>query len=120
MLLEFLRNNLSEDGKVTKTKMAKLLYLTDFGWCHENLESMSGMQYRNITYGPVPDAYFRTVDELYDQKKLNMRQTEEGAIPLSQTRKGAKEVTDKLSAKEKRFIAKIAKKWKNKNTPRHC
>ena len=75
MLFEFLRNNLSnkKDGKVTKTKLAKLLYLADFGWYYENLESMSNMQYRKITYGPVPDEYFRIIDELYEQKKDKYR-----------------------------------------------
>ena len=35
---------------------------------------------------------------------------------ISQTRKGSNEPIDLLSKKEKDFIAKIAKKWKDKNT----
>ncbi len=116
MLFTFLRNDISKSKKVPKTKLAKLLYLADFGWYYEHLKSMSDMQYRKIQYGPVPDAYFRIIDDLYEQKKLDIRQTEEGAMLISQTRKGADEPTDLLSAEEKTFIAKIAKKWKNKNT----
>ena len=117
MLFEFLRNDLTKggDGKVPKTKLAKLLYLADFGWYHENLESMSGMQYRKIAYGPVPDEYFRIVDELYRKGKLDI-EPKDRAILISPTRTGKREPDDNLSAKEKRFIAKIAKKWKNKKT----
>lgn len=116
MLFEFLRNDIAKKGRVPKTKLAKLLYLADFGWYYENLESMSGMQYRKIQYGPVPDAYFRIVDDLYEQRKLDIQQTEEGAMLISQTRKGSNEPVDLLSGKEKKFIAKIAKRWKDKNT----
>lgn len=116
MLFEFLRNDIAKTNEVPKTKLAKLLYLADFGWYYENLESMSGMQYRKIQYGPVPDAYFRIVDDLYEQEKLKIRQTEEGAMLISQTRKGSNEPVDLLSGKEKKFIAKIAKRWKDKNT----
>ena len=116
MLFAFLRNDIAKDKKVPKTKLAKLLYLADFGWYYEHLESMSGMQYRKIQYGPVPDAYFRIIDDLYEQKKVDIQQTEEGAMLISQTRTGADEPTDQLSTKEKAFITKIAKKWKDKNT----
>ena len=51
-----------------------------------------------------------------NKKKINIEQTDEGAMLISQTRRGEKELIDNLSEKEKRFIAKIAKKWKNKNT----
>ena len=116
MLFEFLRNDIAKTNKVPKTKLAKLLYLADFGWFYEHLESMSGMQYRKIQYGPVPDAYFRIIDDMYEQKKLNIQQTEEGAMLISQTRKGSHEPVDLLSGEEKKFIAKIAKRWKDKNT----
>ncbi len=29
------------DGKITKTKLAKLAYLVDFGWFYEHLESLT-------------------------------------------------------------------------------
>lgn len=116
MLFAFLRNDIAKDKKVPKTKLAKLLYLADFGWYYEHLKSMSNMQYRKIQYGPVPDAYFRIIDDLYEQEKLQIQQTEEGAMLISETRKGSSEPTDLLSTKEKSFITKIAKKWKDKNT----
>ena len=48
MILAFLRLG----GKVTKTKLAKLLYFADFGWFYNHLHSMSGMQYRKMQYEP--------------------------------------------------------------------
>ena len=59
MILAYLQSPFSTDGKVPKTKLAKLLYLADFAWYYSKLESMSGMQYLRRTYGPVPDPYFR-------------------------------------------------------------
>ena len=60
MILFCLRLDLTDknDGKVPKTKLAKLLYLADFAWYYDHLKSMSGMQYRKITFGPVPDTFF--------------------------------------------------------------
>lgn len=34
------------DGKITKTKLAKLAYLADFAWYYENFASLTGLQYR--------------------------------------------------------------------------
>ena len=48
MILSFIRNAGSKDGYITKTKLAKLVYLADFAWFYKHLESMSGMQYRKI------------------------------------------------------------------------
>ena len=64
MILAYLRQAAADDGKILKTKLAKMLYLADFAWYYQHLESMSGMQYRRIKYGPVPDMYFRARDEL--------------------------------------------------------
>ena len=71
MVLAFLKTSLTVgDGRIPKTKLAKLLYLADFAWYYENLESMSGMQYRKIQYGPVADSYFRVIDELYENGQI--------------------------------------------------
>ncbi|MEK9157236.1 MAG: helix-turn-helix transcriptional regulator [Patescibacteria group bacterium] len=37
MILAFLRTSGEEDGKVPKTKLAKLLYLADFAWFYDQL-----------------------------------------------------------------------------------
>lgn len=112
MILAFLRLNTS----VTKTKLAKLLYFADFGWYYSHLESMSGMQYRKIQYGPVADAYFRLIDEMFDGGEIDIKQTEKGGMLVSQTRGGAKAALSELSKEESTLIEQINEKWKDKRT----
>src|SRR5690606_2584174 len=66
MLLFMLNCGADNDRMITKTKLAKLLYLADFAWFYRHLSSMSGLTYRRIKYGPVPDQYFRAIEELID------------------------------------------------------
>src|SRR3989344_8491022 len=116
MILAYLRMNVSEDGKIPKTKLAKLLYLADFAWFYDNLESMSGMQYRKIQYGPVPDSYFRAIDELFENGQIEINPTEDVAMLISQTRNGAKIALTEISKDEEKLIKSISEKWKDKNT----
>lgn len=115
MILAYLRVG-SSDGKIPKTKLAKLLYLADFAWFYEHLESMSGMPYRKIQYGPVPDPYFRIIDELFDAGKIKIDQTEGGAMLISETRSAGREQLPELNTQEKKLIQQIGEKWKDKNT----
>ncbi|RJQ31044.1 helix-turn-helix domain-containing protein [Candidatus Parcubacteria bacterium] len=112
MILAFLRLN----KNMPKTKLAKLLYFADFGWYYSNLESMSGMQYRKIQYGPVADAYFRLIDEMFDAGEISMEQTENGAMLVSATRSGIKSSSSLISAEEAKLIGKINEKWKGRRT----
>ena len=116
MLLAFLRNKTAKNEKVPKTKLAKLLYFADFSWYYNHSESMSGMRYRKIPYGPVPEAYFQIVNELYEEDKIDIEKTVNGAFLISQKRGGARESLDALSDEEKKRIADIAKKWEGKST----
>lgn len=119
MILAYLRASVSPDGKVTKTKLAKLLYLADFAWFYENLKSMSGMPYRKITYGPVPDGFFRALDELERDGKIQVekKDSDEKTIYLiSELPSNKNEKISTLSKDETALITKIAAKWKNKKT----
>ncbi len=115
MILQFLREGADSRGKVPKTKLAKLVYLADFAWFYKNLQSMSGMQYRKIQYGPVPDAYFRAIDELFEGGKINIESEDKG-MRISITRSGEKDVLGLLNSGEKSLIKDIAHKWKDKRT----
>lgn len=112
MILVFLRMG----GRMTKTKLAKLLYFADFGWFYYHLKSMSGMQYRKIQYGPVADSYFRIIDEMSDGGEIDITPTKDGAMLISQTRSGAKTDLTKMSKEEKVLMRKIGEKWKDKKT----
>lgn len=119
MILTFLRMNVSNDGKIPKTKLAKLLYLADFAWFYNALESMSGMQYRRITYGPVPDAFFRVLDELEEEGKIIIdRKNGNGkeCFLVSESESNKNEKIQTISTEEKTLMKKIAEKWKDKKT----
>jgi uncharacterized phage-associated protein len=117
MILAYIRNAGSKkDGRITKTKLAKLVYLADFAWFYNHLESMSGMQYRKIQYGPVPDSYFRAIDELFEDGQIEITPTEDGAMLISQTRNGAKIALSEINTDEEKLIKNISDKWKDKNT----
>ena len=112
MILAFLR----VDKKIPKTKLAKLMYLADAGWFYYHLQSMSGMQYRKIQYGPVANEYFCILDELYQNGQIEIEQTKDGAMLVSQTRAGAKKVLSGIKAEESKLIKDIGEKWKGKKT----
>jgi len=119
MILTYLRMDISRDKRIPKTKLAKMLYLADFAWFYENLESMSGMQYRKMTHGPVPDTFFRAIDELEESGKIVIDRKESGEkniflISESDSNKGEKIKT--LSSAEVSLMKKIAEKWKDKKT----
>jgi transcriptional regulator with XRE-family HTH domain len=115
MILAYIRKASSKDGQILKTKLAKMLYLADFAWFYEKLESMSGMQYRRIKFGPVPDMYFKAMDELEEQGKITINHKDEMFL-ISENRGSQKKKLDKLSPAELKLIGKIAKKWKDKKT----
>jgi transcriptional regulator with XRE-family HTH domain len=112
MVLAFLR----QSKKIPKTKLAKLLYFADFGWFYYHLQSMSGMQYRKIQYGPVSDAYFRIVDEMFNNGEIDISQTKDGAMLISQTRSGAKVRLSEINKEEEKLIKDIGEKWQDKKT----
>lgn len=115
MLFAFLRE-LDGDKKVPKTKLAKLLYFSDFVWFYFHHKSMSGLEYRKINHGPVPDYYFRLIEELDGDGKIKIDPTENGALLISETRVGEKVGVDLLDKEEAKMIKKIASNWKDKST----
>lgn len=120
MILAYLRMNLSVDGKVPKTKLAKLLYLADFAWFYNHTQSMSGMQYRRIEYGPVPDAFFRALEELEESGKIEIdrKQDDKGRSMalISESESNRNEKITTLDASELTMMQQIGAKWKDKKT----
>lgn len=116
MVLAFLQASSTErDGKVPKTKLAKLLYLADFAWYYKKMESMSGMQYLRRAYGPVPDPYFRALDELEGEGKITI--DHKGDAFLVGLGEGvARKRLNYLEADEKVLIKEITNKWKGMRT----
>jgi len=101
-----------EEG-ITKTKLAKLLYLADFSYFYDNLFSMSGVRYVRREYGPVADIFFELTEDLYDKGKINIEPLDYALM----IRLTSKEQEDNLlSDKEKILIDKICSYWKDKRT----
>lgn len=115
IILNTLKAGADDDGKITKTKLAKLVYLADFTWYYENLVSMSGMTYRKLPRGPVADVYFRALDELEEEGVINPPEYKGKAILFSLAEKGEVSASE-LSKNQKQMIDKIAKAWKVYNT----
>ena len=115
MILACIRKGSSKDGRILKTKLAKMLYLTDFAWFYNNLKSMSAMQYRRIQYGPVPDMYFRAIDELEEAGRISIDHKNEMLL-ISENKGSQKQLFKQISKPEMSLISKIAKKWKDKKT----
>jgi len=115
MILAYLRQASAADGKILKTKLAKMLYLADFAWYYDHLDSMSGMQYRRLQYGPVPDMYFRAIDELEADGKINVDRKNE-MILISENSSSKNQTLRNLAKSELGLIEKIAGKWKDRKT----
>ena len=121
MLIEALRRYTNKTKHAApKTLLAKLIYLADFAWFYEELKPMSGMKYRRDVFGPVPDQFFRTVDnmvdggELYlDVKPIPGRKSHVQALSLSKDLEN--EPNQFLSKREIDLIEKIVDKWSGAN-----
>ncbi len=103
------------DGRIPKTKLAKLLYLADFAWFYDNLESISGLEYRRIPQGPVPDEYFRVIDSMYEGGEIDIKFSGKAMmISLNETNLDPQ---DKVLANEQDILLQdIAKEWKDART----
>lgn len=100
------------DGKITKTKLAKLCYLLDFTWFYNNLVSITGLEYRKLPQGPVPNAFFATIDEMYDEQSITI-EIKNPAFMISNIWAVSHNL---LNKDEMMRIEKIASKWKWANT----
>ena len=103
IILNALKYGAGEDGKITKTKLAKLVYLADFIWYYLNSTPMSGMTYRKLPRGPVADVYFRALDEMEEDGAIT-REPKGNSIMFSLNEREAP--TSRLSPDEINLIKK--------------
>jgi transcriptional regulator with XRE-family HTH domain len=104
----------NKHNNVPKTKLAKLLYLADFSNFFYELEPISGVKYRRLEYGPVPDLFFSLTDDLLIQGKINIEILDRGAQMISLTTRD--EDFSELSPAELDRIKQICDEWKDKPT----
>ena len=97
---------------IPKTKLAKLLYLADFSYFYDNLESISGVRYVRRQYGPVADIFFETTEDLYDTGKIYIESLDHAMMIQSSSNPGYELLNDD----EKELIDKICEYWKDRRT----
>jgi len=114
MYFACLRYGANKQGNVPKTKLAKLLYLVDFTNFFQELEPMSGVKYRRLEYGPVPDVFFSVTDDLLEKGKINIQILDKGAQLVSS--RSIDNDTSELSDCEISRIKDICELWRDKPT----
>lgn len=101
---------------IPKTKLAKLLYLADFSYFYDYLESMSGVRYVRREYGPVADIFFEMTEDMYDKGEINIDILSGGANMMSIKSSTYNPDDSLLSDKEKERLGAICELWKDKRT----
>lgn len=100
------------DGKITKTKLAKLVYLSDFNFYYHNLIPITGVTYAKFEQGPVSYDFFNQLLALLSSDKLNLER--KGKAEMFSLVDG--QDFSSLNKEEIKIIQKICSKWKNKKT----
>lgn len=111
VILNCIKFGADMDGKITKTKLAKLVYLCDFLSFYENLEPLSGLEYRRLPQGPVAIEYFEIIDS---DTALNI-EAKQRAMMISLVEDSGAE-SNELSVNELELVKKVCEKWKNQST----
>ena len=100
---------------IPKTKLAKLLYLSDFRHFYENLESMSGVLYYCKQYGPLADPFLELTDKLYEEGEIRIDYLSKGANIISIKSVSYNNKYDLLNKNEKKELDEICELWKDIN-----
>ncbi len=100
------------DGKITKTKLAKILYLVDFSWFVKTGISMSGLNYRALPRGPVADEFFQMTDEMFESGQVQI-EAKGAALLFSNTEQPS---YAELNTDEQEHIKRVSEKWRSSDT----
>ena len=114
-MLLYVLSKFKERG-VTKTKLAKLLYLSDFYHYYTHFDSISHVSYKCKEYGPLAEPFLETIEDMYENGELHIDISEEGAQLLSLSKSVSKTSFNDLSDIEKKEIDEVCDKWKNAST----
>ena len=109
LILVCIKFGADADGKITKTKLAKLVYLCDFASYYHFLKPISGFPYKKLPQGPVATEFFYLIDT-NDAVQIN---SQGKALMVS-----LNEAPDDscFTSKELALIKKICSKWRGKKT----
>ena len=101
-----------KDGKITKTKLAKLVYLVDFANFYKFLVPMTGFEYKKLPFGPVTVEFFSVLEYMMVHGILS--EEKKGTANLFYLIEEPER--DLLSESEIKLIREIAQKWCQHNT----
>ncbi|WP_069470522.1 Panacea domain-containing protein [Candidatus Marithrix sp. Canyon 246] len=101
-----------KDGKITKTKLAKLVYLADFAMFYKFLTPMTGFEYKKLPYGPVTVEFFSVLEYMIAHG-IALEEKKGVANLISLIEEPEREL---LNESEIELIREIAKKWCQHNT----
>lgn len=105
-----------EKHGLTKTKLAKLLYLSDFNHYYNHFESMSNVTYKCHDYGPLADPFLETIDDMFTNGEIQIDLLPEGAQMISLSKSVNSKKLPALSNEEKEEMDTICKKWSSANS----
>lgn len=101
---------------VTKTKLAKLLYLSDFSYYYTHFKSMSNVFYKCKDYGPLAEPFLESIDDMFEDGEIRIDCLTEGAQMLSLSPSVSSNSINLLSDDEMKQIDKICNKWNDANS----
>ena len=119
MIFLFLKKAKESGHQIKKTKLAKLLYFTDFTKYFYKDESISNFEYRKIQFGPVPEEYFRIIQELEDDSMIEIEQrqweddSDKTSYIITNTIVSSSREIKLLEKYDQKLISQIWDKWKN-------
>lgn len=109
LILQCIKYGADDDGEITKTKLAKLVYLCDFACYYKFLKPISGFEYRRLTQGPVAIEFF----DIIDCNESVSVEKKDRAIMVSLVEQPNDAVFNK---NELALVKAICKKWKRAST----
>ena len=102
----------SIDGRITKTKLAKLVYLSDFAHYYYFANPITGVTYKKLSEGPVSLDYFDQLLTLVGTGQVQLKKTDKSELFSLQGNHNE----PNLNSEEIKIVKKICSKWKNKKT----
>ncbi len=109
LILQCIKYGADSDGKITKTKLAKLVYLCDFASYYQTLNPISGFEYRKLQQGPVAIEFFDIIDN--GESICTERKGKATMVTLLEQPDDSV-----LERREIELVKAICKKWKGATT----
>lgn len=109
LILQCIKYGADDDGKITKTKLAKLVYLCDFASYYKFLNPISGFEYRKLAQGPVAIEFF----DIIDSNESICVEKKDKAMLISLVEQPD---DNALNPEEQKLVQAVCKKWKKADT----